>query len=118
MGKLITHYMNLWDDSFRAIRDGKKTVEMRLFDEKRSLIGVGDLIEFTNTTTEEKLLCKVVNMYRYSDFRELYEHHDKISIGYNEDEKADPDDMLMYYQKEDITKYGVVGIEIAVVDQK
>ncbi|WP_155832338.1 hypothetical protein [Butyrivibrio sp. MC2013] len=37
--------MNLWDDSFRAINEGWKTVEMRLNDEKRSVINVGDVIE-------------------------------------------------------------------------
>ncbi len=41
----MTHYMNLWDDSFRAINEGWKTVEMRLNDEKRSVINVGDVIE-------------------------------------------------------------------------
>ena len=51
----MTHYMNLWDDSFQAIKEGWKTVEMRLNDEKRSIIDVDDIIEFTNTTTQEKM---------------------------------------------------------------
>ena len=34
----MTHYMNLWDDSFQAIKEGRKKVEMRLYDEKRKLI--------------------------------------------------------------------------------
>ena len=113
----MTHYMRLWDDSFQAIKEGRKTVEMRLNDEKRSCIHVDDTIEFTNTTTQEKMSCKVMNIYRYSDFAELYKHHNKISIGYTEDETANPDDMLSYYSKEDIEKYGVVGIEISVIEQ-
>lgn len=47
--------MNLWDDSFQAIKEGWKTVEMRLNDEKRSVISAGDIIEFTNTTIQEKM---------------------------------------------------------------
>ena len=39
-------------------------------------------------------------------------NHNKISIGYTENEIANPDDMLMYYSKEDIEKYGVLGIEL------
>ena len=113
----MTHCMNLWDDSFQAIKEGWKTVEMRLNDEKRSIIDVDDIIEFTNTTTQEKMSCKVMNIYKYSDFAELYKHHGKISIGYTEDETANPDDMLSYYTKEDIEKYGVVGIEISVIEQ-
>lgn len=113
----MTYYMNLWDDSFQAIKAGWKTIEMRLNDEKRSIISVGDTIEFTNTTTQEKISCQVVNIYKYANFAELYKHHDKISIGYKEDETANPDDMLLYYTKEDIEKYGVVGIEISVTAQ-
>ena len=51
----MTHCMNLWDDSFQAIKEGWKTVEMRLNDEKRLVISAGDIIEFTNTTTQEKM---------------------------------------------------------------
>ena len=110
----MTHYMNLWDDSFQAIKEGRKTVEMRLNDEKRSCIKINDTIEFSNTTTQEKISCKVINIYRYSDFAELYKHHSKTSIGYAEDETADPDDMFSYYTREDIKKYGVVGIEVII----
>ena len=111
----MTHYMNLWDDSFQAIKEGWKTVEMRLNDENRSIIDVDDIIEFTNTRRQEKMSCQVVNIYKYANFVELYEHHDRISIGYKEDEAANPDDMFLYYTREDIEKYGVVGIEITVV---
>ena len=39
--------MNLWNDYFGAIKDGWKTIEMRLNDGKRSKIKIGDEIEFT-----------------------------------------------------------------------
>ncbi len=54
----MIHYMNLWDDSFQAIKEGWKTIEMRLFDEKRAIISVNDTIEFTNTKTKEKMDCR------------------------------------------------------------
>ena len=102
--------MKLWNDSFEAIKNKTKTIEMRLNDEKRSNIKIGDIIEFTNTMTLEKLKVKVDNIYKYANFEELYKHHDKISIGYKEEEIANPNDMLMYYKKEDVEKYGVLGI--------
>ena len=108
----MTHKMNLYNDSFESIKSGKKTIEMRLFDEKRSIIKPNDYIEFNNTRNGETLLCVVINIYRYNNFEELYKNHDKISIGYEEDEIASPDDMLMYYSIDNINKYGVVGIEI------
>ena len=104
--------MKLWKSPFQAIKTGRKTVEMRLFDEKRALIQVGDTIEFTNAETGEVLLCKVKKLYRYESFEKLYENHDKISIGYEEHELANPNDMLAYYTKGEIDRYGVVAIEI------
>lgn len=107
--------MNLWNDSFEAIKNKSKTIELRLNDEKRSKIKIGDFIGFTNTTTLEKIKTKVVNIYKYKDFEELYKHHDKISMGYKMEEIADSNDMLMYYKKEDIKKYGVLGIGIKTI---
>ena len=108
----MLHEMKLQDEPFKKISDGTKTIEMRLYDEKRKKVKVGDLIEFTNVLNNEKLITLVINLYRYKDFDELYKNHDKVSIGYNEDEEASPSDMSMYYSDEDIEKYGVVGIKI------
>lgn len=110
----MTHKMNLWNESFLKVKSKTKTIEMRLCDEKRSLISKGDVIEFTNTATGEIIECTVTNLYKYEDFHELYKHHDKISIGYSENEVANPNDMLTYYRAENIEKYGALGIEIAV----
>ncbi len=104
--------MNLYDEPFKAIKSGYKTIEMRLLTEKRKLIKVGDYIEFINNETNEFLSALVTNLYIYDSFDELYKHHDKFSLGYKENEEANPDDMLTYYKKEDILKYGVLGIEI------
>lgn len=75
-----------------------------------------DYIEFTNTSTDEIILCVVVDIYKYNAFEELYENHNKTSLGHNADETADPNDMLDYYSIDDIKKYGVVGIELKLLD--
>ena len=95
----MKHKMNLWNDSFKAIKDGWKTIEMRLNDEKRSKIEIGDEIEFTNIKTNETLICKVTNLFKYNNFDELYNNHNKISIGYTKDESANQDDILINYSK-------------------
>ena len=110
----MIHKMNLWNASFNKIKDKTKTIEMRLCDEKRSIIRIGDTIEFTNIKTNEICECVVTNLYKYESFNELYKHHNKISIGYEENEIADPSDMLVYYSAEKIKQYGVLGIEVAV----
>jgi len=110
----MLHNMKLNPAPFALIKSGQKRIEMRLYDEKRAKIKVGDWIEFSNVETGEKLLCGVLNAYLYPTFEELYRHHDKISIGYTEGENADPKDMLAYYSREEIMRYGVVAIEIEV----
>lgn len=112
---LNTHYMKLWDASFNAIKSGTKTIEMRLNDEKRSAIKIDDIIVFTNISNGDKIKTKVENLYIYETFKELYDNHDKISIGYKENETASFEDMYNYYSKDEINKYGVLGIKIKII---
>ena len=109
------HEMRLHNSPFNLIKSGTKTIELRLNDEKRSLIKIGDKIEFTNRITEEKIVVEVIKLHRYDSFFELYKHFDKVSMGYDEDEEADPKDMEQYYSKEEQDKYGVLGIEIKLI---
>ncbi len=108
----MKHKMSLDNDPFNSIKAGTKTIELRLNDEKRKLLKAKDLIEFTNRDTLEKLLVEIEDLYKYSDFEELYRHFDKILMGYDEKDIADPSDMEKYYSKEEQQKYGVLGIKI------
>ena len=110
----MRHKMKLNNGPFVAIKNKTKTIELRLNDEKRQKINVGDEIEFTNNVTSEKLLVDVVNLHKFDSFSELYKHFDKILFGYGENELADAKDMEEYYSKEEQEKYGVLGIEINV----
>ena len=108
----MEHSMKLRNDAFNLIKDNIKTVEMRLCDEKRKLICIGDDIIFTNTKNNEIMKVKVVNLNKFNNFKELYNHYDKIQLGYLENENAIYTDMYEYYSKEQINKYGVLAIEI------
>ncbi len=108
----MKHEMHLHPEPFNLIKKGTKTIEMRLYDEKRRQIKEGDLITFTNRETDEKIDTEVLKLHIYPSFEELYKHFDKVSIGYNEDETPNPDDMDIYYPKDKQKKYGVVGIQI------
>ena len=112
----MMHKMKLQNDPFIKIKNKTKTIEMRVYDEKRRKINVEDLIEFTNINTKEKMLVKVKNIYLYKDFDELYKNHDKVSIGYEQNDIANPNDTSIYYNEEDIKENGVVGIEIELVN--
>lgn len=110
--KKIFHQMKLNDSPFNLIKQGKKTIELRLNDEKRQLINIGDRILFTNNQTLEQMVCLVEELYHFDNFVDLYKEFDKISLGYLENEISDPSDMLEYYKEEDINRYKVLGIQI------
>lgn len=104
--------MHLDNKNFNLFKDGKKTIEMRLNDEKRSNLNIGDNITFINRRTDEKLDFQIINLYKYSNFEELYRHHNKLDLGYKEDDIASPADMNIYYPIDKINKYGTVAIEV------
>ena len=62
------HYMKLHNDPFNLIKSGTKTIELRLNDLKRQKIKVGDLIEFTNRVTDEKMVVRVVDLIKFVEF--------------------------------------------------
>ena len=65
--------MNLQDDPFNSIACGQKSVELRLYDDKRKKILVGDNIEFTKASDDtQKILCKVVDLKVFQNFQQLF----------------------------------------------
>lgn len=56
----MIYKMKLYSDSFEKIKFGSKAIEMRLNDEKRKAIKIGDFIEFTNNTTNKKYCVKLL----------------------------------------------------------
>ncbi len=114
----MTHKMRLNPQPFEMIKNGKKTVELRLYDEKRRLLQIGDEIEFISTDDDaERILCRVRQLHRFDSFKELYESIPLLRCGYTEDNisSASYTDMEKYYTVEEQSKYGVVGIEIKVI---
>lgn len=107
------HRMRLNDKPFRMIKSGIKNVELRLYDEKRKELNIGDEIIFESLKNGETITTTVLNLHIYKSFEELYKHFDKISMGYEDNEIASPEDMNEYYTPEKQEKYGVVGIEIS-----
>jgi len=116
----MTHSMQLQPSPFEMIRNGTKTIELRLYDEKRKKIQAGDIIEFTNTGSREVLQVKVLELFVFDSFEALYRQLPLPECGYTKEDvnTASPDDMDAYYPKELQQKYGVVGIRIALTENK
>ncbi len=110
----MIHYMNLVPSAFRKIADGSKTIELRLNDEKRQQINVDDTIIFNNISTKDIITAQVARLHKFSDFEELYKALPLEKCGYSKTEldTAHYTDMEQYYTKEQIKKYGALGIEL------
>lgn len=110
----MTHEMNLNHLPFTKIKSGEKTVELRLYDEKRRKISVGDSIIFTDATDGEKIVKQVIALHIYASFELLYGELplDKCGYGAQEAPTASHLDMRAYYTEEQEKKFGVVGIEL------
>ncbi|MCH5300962.1 MAG: RNA-binding protein [Ruminococcus sp.] len=116
----MKHQMNLNPSPFYMIKSGEKTIELRLNDEKRRLLNVGDEIEFINTEDDkQKLLTEIVAMHHFKSFEVLYKNLPLLKCGYTQEDiaNAKASDMDIYYSKEKQSKYGVLGIEIKVINE-
>ena len=109
--------MRLHDVPFQQIKDGIKTVEMRLNDEKRQKLKVGNYIDFVHTQDDtNRVKAKVVALHYYSTFKALLSDNlfDKCGCnGYTVESAAEC--MYQYYAPEQERLYGVVGIKIELV---
>ena len=63
----IIHKMNLQPKYFNFVKNGTKRIELRLYDEKRQTIQLGDIIEFSNSENDS-LEAEVVGLLRYQTF--------------------------------------------------
>lgn len=106
----MLHKMKLREEPFESIKNGTKTVEFRLYDEKRQKIQIGDQIEFSKLPDlEEKIIVNVTNLYRADTFSHLFH---KLYASELEIEKMITM-MSKYYSLDEEKQYGVLGIQIS-----
>lgn len=112
----MIHQMKLKAVPFEMIENGTKTVELRLNDEKRQQIRVGDCIQFTLMDSDRTVLTKVTALHKFNSFAQLFSVIPKEKYGFKSDETVPSDYMDEYYTPQEQKKYGVLGIEISKVD--
>lgn len=108
----MIHKMKLQESPFERIKNGTKTVEFRLYDEKRRKIKIGDQIEFSKLPDlQETILVDVLDLYREDTFENLFK-----KLFTDEDEiKKETKSMYQYYSPDEEKQYGVVGIKISLI---
>ena len=109
---MTTHSLQLATTPFDAIVSGKKTIESRLYDEKRQLIMIGDEITFTNReATEQTVTVKVVGLLRYETFGSLFSHNNPAKFGGESVEWLE-NQINEFYSIDEQRENGVIGIEL------
>lgn len=108
----MIHKMKLNQSPFDRIKNGTKTVEFRLYDDKRKQIKVGDKIEFSKLPEQsEKLLVEVLELYQDKTFENLFR---KLYKDNEEEIERKTKSMYTIYSQEQEKQYGVLGIKIKI----
>ncbi len=110
----MEHILKLQPRYFDYINNGTKKIELRLYDEKRQKIDIGDTIIFQKEPElETTMKVKVIDLLRYNSFEELFEDFD---IEIMADKSMTKQELLNvleeFYTPEKQKQYGVVGIRI------
>lgn len=109
-----THHFTLIKKYFDFIKYGTKRIELRLNDEKRQKIKIGDTIIFSEKdNTKNQIETKVIDLFKCHTFSELLDRFDSEILADKTFSKQDVLNALeRFYTKEDQLNYEVVGIKI------
>ena len=114
----MIHEMKLQPEYYNFILNGTKRIEIRLYDEKRQSIKLGDTIKFLKEPElSESFNAKVTGLLRYDSFEDMFKDFD-ISI--LSDKSMTKEELIkvleQFYTKEKQEQYGVLGIRIELID--
>ena len=115
----MLYKMKLHNEPFLAVKSNSKTIEMRLNDEKRRLINVGDTIRFIKIPDMDEYLY--ADVHAIEVFKNWYDCYEK----YFDDDFKERYDSIQdvvddtysggYYTKEDSDKYGCCCLTLSKV---
>ena len=93
---------------------GTKRIELRLYDEKRQKINIGDTIIFRKEPElTEMIEAKVIGLLRYASFADLFKD---FNIDILADKSMTKQELLStlnkFYTLEKQRQYGIIGIRI------
>ena len=106
------HTMKVQTKYYNLLKNGIKTIELRLWDEKRRQIKVGDKITFSDLSDPENtFVAEVITLHHAPSFDKLCDIIQPQQAGFAT--KGELLDCLQeFYTSEAQQNYGVVGIEI------
>lgn len=112
--EMIVH---LHPEVFDIVLSKDKDVEIRVNDEKRRKLNIGDTLVFLKRPDDkEEIKAIITNLVYFNSFLEVTNYYDMKRI-YLEDTTKDEYINLMknFYSDEEVEKYGVVAIEFKII---
>ena len=110
--------MKLQKEYYNYIKNGTKRIEIRLYDEKRQKLKLGDIIKFHLLDNENEYIeVKIIGLLRYKDIETLINNHDMSLLTKENMPKIELINIFNnIYSKEEQTKYGVLGILFEIIN--
>lgn len=107
--EMIVH---LDEDVFEMVKNGKKNIEVRINDEKRRKLKIGDKLIFLKRPNDDEIIeTKVISLDYYDNFEELVKHYDMSDLYLETYSKADfVKELERFYTLDEQKEYGVVAI--------
>ena len=106
------HTMNVKTRYYNLLKSGEKTIELRLFDEKRQKIKIGDEILFSDSSNQnDSFKAIVLNLYRAESFKKLCKMILPAQAGFSSEQEL-VGCLEEFYPPSVQKKFGIVGIEI------
>jgi ASC-1-like (ASCH) protein len=107
----MLHRMKLRAKPFEQMQSGEKQYEIRLNDEKRQKLQIGDEIEFSKLPElDEKMVVRVVGLERFNNFEDVFAALQYHYPDWMPQEWVDA--MREYYAPDEEEEYGVLAIKI------
>ncbi|WP_373867236.1 ASCH domain-containing protein [Virgibacillus salexigens] len=112
--EIVIHKMGLFEIPFNSIKLGRKIVEVRLYDEKRRKLNIGDKIEFVQIHDKnDAVTVKVTGLRNYNTFKEMYEDippRDLDTVGESVEEMVE--NTYKIYTPEKEKEWGTLAISV------
>lgn len=114
----MIHEMKLQPEYYNFVLNGTKRIEIRLYDEKRKNVKLGDTIKFLKEPNlTEFFHAKVIGLLRYDSFEDMFKDFDiSILVDKSITKEELISDLERFYTKEKQEQYGVLGIRIELID--
>ena len=107
--------MKLNEKYFEYIKRGTKRIELRLNNEKRKVIKIGDKIRFLKLPKlDEHIDVTVEDLIKYDNFKEFNKYPIEILASKEMSNEELMKDLEKFYSKKEQEKYGVLGIKFKI----